>query len=84
MTTIRLDRYLNLGNSRTAKNMERSAYRHKRSKDLAKLIGKDLKSIYNWSNGKEHYVDYDAASDRVMAIRIKSEKIVWTVANSVI
>ena len=77
MTVIRLDRYLNLGNSKEARKMERSAHRHKRAKDLAATTGKDLKSIYNWSNGEQHYVEYDARTDQVLAIRMKAEKLVW-------
>lgn len=77
MTVIRLDRYLNLGSSKTARNMQRSAHRHERAKDLAATTKKDLKSIYNWSNGEEHYVEYDAATDQVTAITRKVEKVVW-------
>ena len=77
MTTIRLDKFLNLGNSKHGKQLERSGYRHARSKGLAALIGKDTKSIYNWANGEQHFVEYDAATDRVLAIKLKAEKVVW-------
>ena len=77
MTTIRLDRYLNLGNSKFEKNKDRTAYRFERVKKLASIIGKDQRSIYNWNLGGKHYIEYDAATDTVLAVKLKAEKIVW-------
>ena len=75
MTVIRLDKYLDLGNSKRERNSIRSAYRYERVKELAALIGKKNRIIYEWANGKQHFVEYDVATRAVLAIR--TEKVVW-------
>tara|TARA_R110000803_G_scaffold173745_1_gene236440 strand:+ start:69 stop:326 length:258 start_codon:yes stop_codon:yes gene_type:complete len=78
VTTIRLDRYLNLGNSKFEKERERSAYRFARIKALVKLTGKSQRIFYKWLDAPvKHYVEYDAASSQVLAIVMKAEKVVW-------